>query len=121
MPETITPEELDGVAQQCQSEWRGVREVIERAAATIRELRQRAVPEGWEPAGQSEMRNESLNLAVYLAGSEGWRIKCLCRTASRHLDAVREGHCRVGLASGLYEDWRAAIRSAEEMEDNRGD
>lgn len=91
-------------------------EIIAHLREDLAEAEKRRVSNGWRPHGEAAIANFALNLKVYLAGSEGWRIACLCHNASAHVRAVEEGRCRNGLGPECYMDWRDAIRAAEEAD-----
>jgi len=84
--------------------------------AELAEARSIAVSHDWELGGSLDFVNRKLNLKVYVAGSEGWRITCLCRTLPTHRGKVDRGTCPlVQYHAEHYEDFRPAIAAAEKL------
>lgn len=118
---TITPEELDAELERALNQptdmkaYRVARDAAQRAAATIRELQRRAIPEGWSQ--ERVMNRSAFTLGGRVSYSQDW---------IRLWPPVEDGmpwkaQCGYGererVAEGMTaDDAISSIRAAEEKE-----
>ena len=110
MGEHVTPEELMAEADWGDADCR-VCNIIKRAAATIEDLQERAVPEGWEfPHGG---RYGRVLVSVAKHPMSGTRMMEVSRNSGGYWIACAADHRGIPLERGrFHETWQAAIAAA---------